>query len=210
MPGLASSLAVMLGYAPLPGSVGASTASAAPTVVGSIEQRLAAAPTPRRTLKTSDELGADFSFTSDEGPYEIQDKIVLGSDIKKCTLHFGPGADVRGGTIPSGKTFHVDIAGTADNPVILRHITFDQDLGGGFKAQYAIFDDCTFHKTGAWYANGGFSSKWEFSNCVTPTDVVAFVINTTGDAPEPFAVLLLGAIAVNPIRPQEPTANVFS
>ena len=61
---------------------------------------------------------------------------------------------------------HVDIAGTADNPVILRHMTFNQDWGGSFKAQYAIFDDCTFHKTGSWYAFAGLTSKWEFSNCV--------------------------------------------
>jgi TolB-like protein len=170
MPGLASSLAVMLGYAPLPASDGTPTASASPTpssnITATIQQRLASAPLARRTLKASDQLGAEITFTSDEGPYEIQDKIGVADDIKKCTLHFGPGADVRGGAVPSKKTFVIDIGGTADNPVILRHIDFAQDLGGNFKARYAIFDNCTFHKTGAWYANAGFTSKWEFNNCI--------------------------------------------
>jgi hypothetical protein len=130
------------------------------------DRLLATAPPARRVLTAADTLTGDVTYTADEGPYEIQDKLAPAAGAKKCTLHIGPGADVRGGTIAGTSALHVEIAGTADRPAILRHVDFQQTFGGLFRARYAIFDGCTFHKTGAWYAKAGFTSKWVFDDCV--------------------------------------------
>ena len=165
MPGLASSVATLLGYASSPATVEPAVA-VYPTAGQTVEQRLASAPAPRRVLTSADALTGTVSYTADEGPYEIQDKLPVVKGARNCVLRIGPGADVRGGSISGLGSLHVDIAGTPDRPAILRHVEFQQTYGGNFKARYAIFDDCTFHKAGPWYDKAGFTSKWAFDHCV--------------------------------------------
>ncbi len=163
MPGLAAAVATLLGYPP-PAVEPAATVEPPPSMT--VDQRLAAAPPPRRVLTAADALAGTASYTADEGLYEIQDTLPEAQGAKNCVLRIGPGADVRGGTISGSGSLHVDIAGTADRPAILRHVAFQQTYGGDFRARYAVFDDCTFRKTGAWYAKAGFTSKWDFAHCV--------------------------------------------
>jgi len=120
----------------------------------------------RRVLSSTEKLTGDTSFDSAGGPYEIQDKLALAPGVKKCVLHVGPGAQIHGGIIPLGSSMRIEIAGTPAQPAILRQIDFQQGFGGNFKAQYAIFENCKFHKTGAWYARAGFTSKWTFDKCL--------------------------------------------
>ena len=162
MPSLASALATMLGYVP-PAEW---TAAVVPSASATLDQRLGLAPAARRTFTAADKLSGDTAFTGEEGPYEIQDKLSLADGTKKSSLRIGSGADVRGGTILANKFLHIEITGTPEKPAILRHVEFQQELGGSFKAEYAIFDDCTFHKAGSWYSKSGYSSKWEFDKCI--------------------------------------------
>jgi TolB-like protein len=164
MPGLASSVATLLGYgSPVTPESAPSVASTAGMTV---DQRLAAAPPARKVLTTDDPLDGTTTFAADEGPYEIRGVLPERDPHQNVTLRIGPGTDVRGGSISGLGSLHYDLAGTADRPVILRHVEFQQTWGGNFKAQYAIFDDCTFRKTGAWYDKAGFTAKWTCEHCV--------------------------------------------
>jgi hypothetical protein len=122
-------------------------------------------PSSSHTLSAADKLTGDTSFDAEAGPYEITDRLALAPGVKKCMLRVGPGAEIHGGMIPLGG-MHIEIAGTPNRPAILRNIDFQQNLGGNFTAQYAVFENCKFHKTGAWYALSGISSKWTFDKCL--------------------------------------------
>jgi TolB-like protein len=135
----------------------------APAVPGGPSATSSAAP---HTLSSADKLTGDMSFDAAGGPYEIQDKISVASGVKKCKLFVGPGAQIHGGIISLGGVTHITIAGTADQPAILRNIDFQQGYDGYFKAQYAIFENCKFHKTGGYYALAGFTAKWVFDKCL--------------------------------------------
>jgi len=125
----------------------------------------AAAAAPH-ILSSADPLSGDTTFDGTGGPYQIQDKISVVKGIKHCKLFVGPGAQIHGGAIPLDGVTHIEIAGTPDKPAILRDIDFQQGFQGYFKAQYAILENCKFHKSGSWYAYAGFTAKWELDKCL--------------------------------------------
>lgn len=68
-----------------------------------------------------------------------------------------------------GSTLHseegaIKLEGQPTRPVIFRGVHVALDLGGGLEAKHAVFEDCTFSKTGGWFAY--YSSYWTFDDCL--------------------------------------------
>ena len=151
---------LLAGTPTLPGG-----ALAAPVIPASL---VTAASLPaKHTFGADEKFPGNLSFTAAEGPYQISDKLSAAEGVKKYTLTFGPGADLRGGNLHFGKGGgHVEISGTLEKPVIFREVEFDQYLGGSFVAHYAVFENCRFRKAGAYFSRSGRSSKWELDHCL--------------------------------------------
>lgn len=76
-----------------------------------------------------------------------------------------PGFMLSGGVIrASGGT--VTFKGTAEKPVVLKGVRIECEYTATIKAEHTIFVGCTFTKAGNWFWNDGYSSKWEFANCL--------------------------------------------
>jgi hypothetical protein len=95
----------------------------------------------------------------------------IGALATHWVIHPQPGVPAAPVAVPSAAVQSISpgqirINGTADHPAMLHNITFSQSLWGSFNAQFAIFDNCKFRKVGAWYDNGGYSSKWVIDKCL--------------------------------------------
>jgi TolB-like protein len=155
----------------------------------------------RHVYAKGDKITGSMTFTGADGPYEIEDKLEPAEGVKDYTLRFGPGAEIRGGTITFGKSGHVEIEGTPENPAVFRHLNFQHLLGGHFTARCAIFEDCKFRKGGAWFVHN-FSTKWEFEKCIIRGSA-AFTKITHVDYGIKFTDCTLGGVNFEEIR--EPT-----
>ena len=100
------------------------------------------------------------TWQGDGGTYSIEGKI----DFNKARIAVAPGFVLNGGSIFVGGGSTLELHGTAERPVIFRKVHLSADLNGAVKAQFAIFEDCTFAKGGAWFAY--YNSKWIFSDCL--------------------------------------------
>ena len=106
-------------------------------------------------------ISASVAITPGIGPYVLRGGVhVTGNTVITITA----GTEIRGGSFDLGGGGRIVATGGDAMPVIFRHVTFNQDLGASVVANGAIFDQCTFQKTGAWYS--GYSSKWQFTSCV--------------------------------------------
>jgi len=47
---------------------------------------------------------------------------------------------------------------------VFKNVTFECEYTASIIASNAIFIDCKFNKSGGWHWNGGFSSKWQFTD----------------------------------------------
>jgi hypothetical protein len=100
------------------------------------------------------------TWQGDGGTFSAEGKI----DLNKATIAVAPGFVLNGGSIFVGGGSTLELHGTAERPVIFRKVKLSADLNGSVKAQFAIFEDCTFSKGGAWFAY--YNSKWIFSDCL--------------------------------------------
>jgi hypothetical protein len=122
------------------------------------------------TVPLGGELFDSDQVLSEVGkPYEIKDVFGPAQADKQFKIIVAPGVEIRGGKInlesPNAKgDAAITFAGSKSKPIILRHVEIDHPLQGRFKASNVIFDQCSFRKTGGWYAY--YSSKWEMDQCL--------------------------------------------
>jgi hypothetical protein len=82
----------------------------------------------------------------------------------------GPGKIlVKAGFVLEGGHIFIDqgsieAVGTKEKPVIFRKVEIGVGLGGEFRAQNTLFEDCTFQKDGGWF--GYYSSHWILADCL--------------------------------------------
>lgn len=114
---------------------------------------------------------ADQELSQVDKPYEIKDVYGPDKDSIRLKILVSPGVEIRGGKIAleTGKSSvskpaQLFLNGTDSRPIVLRHVEIDQPLGGLVTATRVIFDQCTFRKTGGWFAY--YSSKWEMNGCL--------------------------------------------
>jgi TolB-like protein len=124
----------------------------------------ATVPAVKHAFAADEKFPGSISWTAAEGPYQLGNNFGPAEGVKKYVISVGPGADIRGGHLHFGKSGHVEASGTPANPVIFRNVEFDQSLGGNFIAHYAVFDNCKFRKSGAFFSRTGYSSKWEIDH----------------------------------------------
>lgn len=115
----------------------------------------------RTTPLDGQSLKGEVTIPPSVMPYSISGTIKI-DDPSIITVPAG--TEIRGGTIYLGGKAHLIASGETAKPVIFRHVSFVQDLGGSFNAANAVLDDCKFNKGGAWYSS--YSSKWTFTSCV--------------------------------------------
>lgn len=121
----------------------------------------------KRTFTKDETYSGTLSFTAADGPYQLSANLSPEKGSKHNKIDVGPGSDVRGGNLHFGSGGgHVEISGSPENPAIFRNVEFDQYLGGSLTAHYAIFQNCSFRKAGAYYSRSGHSSKWELDHCL--------------------------------------------
>ena len=96
-------------------------------------------------------------------PQFISSELTVDEKAAPLDITLGPGAELRGGKIELSGRGHLKLQGSAEKPAVLRGVTIGMDLGGSFEAEYAVLDNCTFIKDGAWFSYE--SSKWTFRNC---------------------------------------------
>jgi hypothetical protein len=82
------------------------------------------------------------------------------------TLQVEPGFDLDGGTIKVSLGSTLSLRGTPDRPVRLRNVRIEPHFHANVKAEYVVFDDCTFVKGPGNYDNAGNTTHWELSHCV--------------------------------------------
>ncbi len=88
-----------------------------------------------------------------------------GGEWKKAQVLIQPGMVLQGGTLRASHG-RLEIKGTAERPVILTGVTIECEYTATIAASYAVFIDCKFTKSGGWFYNNGFSSKWELTDCM--------------------------------------------
>jgi hypothetical protein len=120
----------------------------------------------KRLFTSTDKITGNLSFTESDGPYTIQGKLSPAPGVKNYAIDIGPHTRISGGILDFANSGHIRIMGTPASPAIFTGVTFNQSLGGFFQAEDAIFDDCKFHKSGAWFSRGGNSSKWVLDKCL--------------------------------------------
>lgn len=83
----------------------------------------------------------------------------------KADVSVSEGTYIEGGILRAshGK---LKLLGTKDRPIILRGVRIQCDYTASVIANNTIFIDCQFIKSGSWHWNAGFSSKWNFENCL--------------------------------------------
>lgn len=115
-------------------------------------------PAPPRVLAFKNPLGGDNTWTDDGNGNTIEGKVTVTGNLK-----------VEAGFVLDGGEIFLDkgalnLAGTADRPVIFRNVQIYQELGGSMKATFALFENCKFGKGGWVYDH--YSSKWTFNDCL--------------------------------------------
>jgi hypothetical protein len=106
----------------------------------------------------------NLTITADTNPYVLNGDLTVSGDGPRKEITLSPGVEMRGGTINLGRQGTLILQGTKNLPVVLRNVTVTQDLGGDLKAEFAVFDKCTFSKGGWWFS--AYSSKWEMQSCL--------------------------------------------
>jgi hypothetical protein len=145
-------------------SANPATASADVLKISALKRKLAAIKSgvgrEEHVLKFDTPPTGAGTWQGDGGTYSAEGKI----DFNKATIAVAPGFVLNGGSIFIGGGSTLELHGTAERPVIFRKVHLSADLNGAVKAQFAIFEDCTFAKGGAWFAY--YNSKWIFSDCL--------------------------------------------
>jgi hypothetical protein len=108
-------------------------------------------------------VDTDLTITAATNPYLLNGALVVSGGGRK-TITLSPGVDIESGKIELGNRGTLLIQGTKTAPVILRNVSILQELGGSVKADFAVFDHCSFWKSGGWFAS--YSSKWEMTSCL--------------------------------------------
>ena len=120
-----------------------------------------ASPT-QQVLKIDAPLTGPATWQDDGAGHAVEGKLTL----QKAKVMVAPGFVLDGGTIVLEDKSEMELQGTADRPVIFRNVKIGVTLGTTFKARFALFEDCTFVKTGNWYSTSGYTSKWVLADCM--------------------------------------------
>lgn len=135
-------------------------------------KRVADKLTPKPLTFAAKFVEGKGSWADDGTGYAISQPIHIGHDghngggaWKSAQIEIMPGFYLNNGEfwIENGT---VTLKGSPDRPVIFKGVTINCDYTGGLTASNAIFIDCHFKKSGGWHWNGGFSSKWQLSDCL--------------------------------------------
>ena len=142
----------------------AATAASAALKITALRQKLnamkASVGRDEHALKFGEPLTGAATWQSDGGSYSMDGKV----NLEKATVAVAPGFVLTGGNIVIAGGSTLELHGTAERPVVFRKVKIGADLNGKLKAQFALFEDCTFMKEGPWF--GYYSSKWIFSDCL--------------------------------------------
>jgi serine/threonine protein kinase len=128
--------------------------------------RLEAEPT---TPLPGGDLSGDRTIAAASRPYALDGVLSAGpgDETSPVTIRIGPGTEIRGNDrsgIDLGRRGRLVIEGTADRPVVFRHLLIGQDLGAQLFARHAVFDQCHFRKIGQFFSV--HSSKWALEDCL--------------------------------------------
>ncbi len=130
------------------------------------EKRLISGPTANLPTQNGSipagKLNSDIIY----GPGELK----LNGTVQFESLNNGevkaevvPGTMLSGGEFNLGRPGNMTAIGTQENPCIFKNVKFAQDLSANFFAKGAVFENCTFTKSGGWMAY--FATKWRFHGC---------------------------------------------
>jgi hypothetical protein len=141
--------------------------------MGELKSSLRALPAdPPGELLAAAPLGGDVSWTSQPRGYAIPSPIQVGNSDHNHggswlagKVQVQPGVYIHGGTIRvSGGS--IDFKGSPTKPVFLDGVRIECEYTGSVSAQNTVFQNCVFAKTGGFFRNGGYSSKWTFLDCL--------------------------------------------
>jgi hypothetical protein len=142
----------------------AATASSGVLKITALKRKLdaikSAVGREEHVLKFDEPLSGVATWQSDGGSYTLDGKV----DFKKGIVAVAPGFVLTGGSIFLDSGSVLELHGTAERPVVFRKVKIAADLNGKLKAQFALFEDCTFSKGGAWFSY--YNSKWILSDCL--------------------------------------------
>ncbi len=134
--------------------------------------RIRAGRTPPEIPAAAPFLEGESTWAAHPFTYKLPGTVQIGNcknnrggDWKKGTLTIAGGAVVEGGTLRASHGSLV-FRGTPDVPVVVKNVAIECDYTANVVAVNTIFLGCSFRKTGNWFWNGGFSSKWEFTECM--------------------------------------------
>ncbi len=135
-------------------------------------QKLPASREPPHLLASRKPLQGDGIWNDKGFGYVLDGEIQIGSNPRNhggesITSHIDvhAGSHLDGGTIVVSQGI-LSFKGAPDRPVILRGVHIECEYTGEIKAQYTIFEDCTFTKTGSYRWDAGYSAKWDFADCL--------------------------------------------
>ena len=127
------------------------------------------APLP---LTAAAPLGGNVSWASQPRGYEIPSPIQVGnSDHNHGGAFLAGKVQVQAGVYIHGGTIRVsggsiDFKGSPTKPIFLDGVRIECEYTGSVSAQNTLFQNCVFAKTGGFFWNGGYSSKWTFLDCL--------------------------------------------
>jgi hypothetical protein len=145
-----------------------------PATLARLKGKLAefGASKPPITLQIKAPLVGNGVWADSGTGYSIDGTVQIGNFYRN---HGGTGSHgdiaVHGPLVLTGGRITVsagglDLQGSESQPVVLDHVRISCEYTASIKAAHVLFKDCIFAKAGSWYWDGGYSAKWQFSDCL--------------------------------------------
>ena len=113
----------------------------------------------------------DAEWTANTSGYSFNGNVQIGNasnnhggDWVGGSVRVDPGFYLQGGTL-TASAGSLQLNGTFKEPIVLKNVQIVCEYGAEIKSTYTVFDHCTFSKGGSFHWNGGYSAKWEMTDC---------------------------------------------
>jgi hypothetical protein len=133
---------------------------------------LAKRPDPQPLTITSPFVEGNAQWDDKGAGYTVNGVLQIGNcgrdrggESKRAMVQIQPGTVLTGGTLRASQG-ELKLLGSSVHPIILRNVTIECDYTASVTASFTIFQQCQLRKSGNWFWNGGFSAKWDLSDCL--------------------------------------------
>lgn len=130
---------------------------------------------PTKPLAVEAPVLSDLTLDGDTSSFSLAKEIQIGNsgpnrggESVGARVHASSGFQLSGGTLVVSNGL-LDLEGTPERPIVLSNVKIVCEYQGRVRAINAVFQECEFSKGGKFFWTNGYSSKWQFTNCLVDT-----------------------------------------